>query len=565
MNRDFISFGAISKSSDVPFLAYDRDGIVFVFNPACERLSGYKAADIVGQSLAKTLIPKAGRGPFARSLQSLTDQPRQTEMIWKTNANTSLHIIWTESAVFDDENRLCGVTAIGVNVTEGRERARALADEMRLLEDFLNAAPGIVFIKDRHRRLTYLSEGFDRNFGYSRQNAIGWRDENYLPRAVARRIKAIEGRILEMGGAHVSTEFDEAVEDARRWMIHRFSFENAGRRMIGGFSLDITDLTQIDDRFRASAEASLDAVAITRPVRDERGKVCGFTWDYLNLNVERYLGLSLESAIGASLAKTFPVDDFQSILEPLVRVVETGHGIQIPISVHSAKGEPLTLLMSVTRAGDFVVLVMRDIGLQMADQDRVSRYVSDLVEMTESLKAKSNLLIESQLHLHKMAGTDDLTGLASRARFNEALDSFIESPENSKRQLSLAMLDFDHFKSFNDDYGHPAGDTALKALAEVLKHETRSCDVVCRYGGEEFAILMPDASIEQAEAVAERLRAAIEALELPERTVTASFGVSAVTRSITSAEALIATADKALYEAKRLGRNRVVRFGIVAT
>ena len=131
------------------------------------------------------------------------------------------------------------------------------------------------------------------------------------------------------------------------------------------------------------------------------------------------------------------------------------------------------------------------------------------------------------------------------------------------RALSVIMIDVDHFKKFNDTYGHPKGDEVLRGLAKILKSAVRTSDIVARYGGEEFVILLPETEEAKALILAERIRKDVELTNLtidknepPER-VTISLGVSTVDEKVIEYQELIEKADKALYQAKEKGRNRV--------
>lgn len=165
------------------------------------------------------------------------------------------------------------------------------------------------------------------------------------------------------------------------------------------------------------------------------------------------------------------------------------------------------------------------------------------------------------------AQIDGLTGLWNRGYLNQRLRDEVLAVHRYKRELSLVMLDVDHFKRLNDDYGHPVGDMALQRIGDVLVSCSRPTDAACRYGGEEFAVVLTETSADGAVALAERVRAAIAAMELRPRgkavPVTASFGVvDAATLAgagPVTVEALIQRADEALYAAKQGGRNRVVR------
>jgi len=152
---------------------------------------------------------------------------------------------------------------------------------------------------------------------------------------------------------------------------------------------------------------------------------------------------------------------------------------------------------------------------------------------------------------------DPLTGLGNRRAFDEALEIELARARRYDQPLGLVMLDVDHFKRFNDTHGHQAGDRALAAVGTVLRHRGRREDRACRVGGEEFAVLLPGADGTAAAEVAERLRRAVEALDLPEGPVTVSLG-STSTRGAMRAHDLVADADARLYAAKARGRNRVV-------
>lgn len=154
------------------------------------------------------------------------------------------------------------------------------------------------------------------------------------------------------------------------------------------------------------------------------------------------------------------------------------------------------------------------------------------------------------------AMVDALSGLWNRRYFDERLAADLAGCQRHGRVLSCIMADIDYFKKLNDTYGHPAGDDVIRVVAEALRAGCRSEDSVCRYGGEEFAILCPDVDGVGAAVLAERLRGAIESapLTIPNANVTCSFGVA---DSTVGAADLVARADAALYRAKRAGRNRV--------
>jgi diguanylate cyclase (GGDEF)-like protein len=167
--------------------------------------------------------------------------------------------------------------------------------------------------------------------------------------------------------------------------------------------------------------------------------------------------------------------------------------------------------------------------------------------------------------LAQQSHIDGLTGLKNRAHFDEEFHAQLKRRQRSHTDLSLVLTDLDHFKRVNDDYGHPAGDAALEAFAKLLARSVRGDDSACRYGGEEFALILPGTAATAAAQLCERIRAAAAALEFPRYpglSVTASFGVAdrPVTPGSNSNAAWIEAADRALYDAKQSGRNRVHLF-----
>ncbi len=175
-----------------------------------------------------------------------------------------------------------------------------------------------------------------------------------------------------------------------------------------------------------------------------------------------------------------------------------------------------------------------------------------------------NYLHQNYHSFKQQAITDGLTGLYNRRFFNEEIEREIARSYRHFLRMSLILLDVDHFKKYNDTNGHQAGDLVLKKVAAVLRNETRVCDMECRYGGEEFALILPETNKAQALMIAEKLRRQIEETEFPHQNrqpsgnLTASLGVATFPDDAVNSKDLIDTADAGLYKAKEQGRNCVV-------
>ncbi len=203
-------------------------------------------------------------------------------------------------------------------------------------------------------------------------------------------------------------------------------------------------------------------------------------------------------------------------------------------------------VMTVGRLGEAFTPAQREVFLYLAGQ------VSSSIE---------NIALHELVS--EQAVTDELTGLANNRGFRELIAKEATRAERFGHVLSLIMLDIDDFKQINDTYGHLQGDKVLRMVGRVLKDESRGVDEPARYGGEEFAVVLPETGIEGALDLAERVRARIESEQVPRAggagtvSVTASVGAASMHGSASGAEALIAAADAALYEAKRAGKNQV--------
>ncbi|MDP3585000.1 MAG: diguanylate cyclase [Thiobacillus sp.] len=229
--------------------------------------------------------------------------------------------------------------------------------------------------------------------------------------------------------------------------------------------------------------------------------------------------------------------------------------IVVPISIRMMwAGDPLHLVMG---------LMMVIFGLAMlATSTQVHRLFRD----SEKLRRELFSSIEVEQALEYLIRLDSLTGIPNRRLFEEELSKEWARATRDHAPVSLIMADIDHFKEYNDHYGHPAGDLCLVDVAQAMHHTlSRPGDVVARIGGEEFAFLLPQTDLSGAISVAEQIRERILALNLPHQAspvashVTLSFGVSSSElASVSSPAELIRTSDIALYEAKRCGRNQIV-------
>lgn len=203
---------------------------------------------------------------------------------------------------------------------------------------------------------------------------------------------------------------------------------------------------------------------------------------------------------------------------------------------------------------------------QVVAQVELTHAVEELRNNTAQLRTYQSQLEEyhqklelTNARLRTLSVTDDLTGLNNRFSFEEALRNEFEQAAATGAQLSLLFLDADHFKFYNDEFGHPAGDDALRFIARYLKESMRQQDFVARIGGDEFVIILPGAARESACMLAERCRRNLASATWPKRPLTVSIGISSLEARDIDSHRLVDEADQALYRAKATGRNQVAR------
>jgi diguanylate cyclase (GGDEF)-like protein/PAS domain S-box-containing protein len=273
------------------------------------------------------------------------------------------------------------------------------------------------------------------------------------------------------------------------------------------------------------------------------------TIHYASPSCLKVLGWTPEEMIGIGAAQVVVPED----LHIIAAVVERCHlpGMSSASSTVRARRKDGTV-------------IWLEINASIVRDPATDRPLDAILSMRDITERK---LLEERLTAQAL--TDGLTGLANRRVFDEVLEQEWKRTRRENSQMSLVLVDIDHFKSLNDRYGHPFGDDCLRAVAAAIKlTPRRTIDLVARYGGDEFAIILPCTGAEGSLGIAERVRAAIEDLRIPHAgspqagaVVTASLGVaSALARHSPMAkmpERLLQHADSALYRAKQDGRNRV--------
>jgi diguanylate cyclase (GGDEF)-like protein/PAS domain S-box-containing protein len=209
------------------------------------------------------------------------------------------------------------------------------------------------------------------------------------------------------------------------------------------------------------------------------------------------------------------------------------------------------------------IMACMDITARKALQEQVEAQLLEISQARILVEYQRDQLAEANAKLEDLATTDGLTGLRNHRSFQEFFERQFLIAKRAKDHLSLVLLDVDHFKLINDEFGHPAGDEILRQLSKILEDMGRKSDFIARYGGEEFVVVLPDTDAQGALEAAERFRKAVEEHDFEICKVTASFGCATMDSTDASHHDIVSRADQALYASKRAGRNRVTHLDLV--
>ncbi|MEJ7804503.1 MAG: diguanylate cyclase [Telluria sp.] len=304
-------------------------------------------------------------------------------------------------------------------------------------------------------------------------------------------------------------------------------------------------------------ESVLHAMNVGAIVLDDACRV--LVW---NSWMVRHSGYAAEAVQGQDFFALFPELQGKRIQGAVRQALQDNFPSVLSQTLHKA---PFTLYASAASraAGELMQQAVAVTPLAVPGAAR-----SCLIQITDVsvAVARERLLRDQALELRSQSFSDGLTGIANRRHFDVAMEKEVRRAKRSGTSLSLLMIDIDFFKSYNDHYGHQQGDDCLIKVAGALAHMLRRpMDLIARYGGEEFAVILPDMDGEQSARMAEAMRQTIVGMQVPHAKsehadhITVSIGLATHRGDVGDIAVLVGDADRALYSAKRAGRNRVAR------
>jgi diguanylate cyclase (GGDEF)-like protein/PAS domain S-box-containing protein len=427
---------------------------------------------------------------------------------------------------------------------------RELQTERDRFRQFMDHSPAMAFLKDASGRFVYVNQPCCNRFGIDESLWLGRTDEDLWGPIIAAPLRIRDRRILETGQQERAIE-TVPTPDGRStfWQAFKFPFQDAtGGLYLAGMAIDVTAeknaeiaLIRNEERFRSMVERISDGVYLidndTSTIIEANPaflSMMGYTLDELRtIPIHALIAEESFTAIEATRHQILS-SDFIDLGDRKYRR-KSGELIDVTVTLSRIPGTG-------TSAG-WCTAVVRDVTQSRQFERQLADYQRELESTNRRLRERST--------------TDALTGIANRGGFNDRFHEEFTRARRSHRALSLMLMDVDHFKSFNDTFGHPAGDRVLKSVAGALAEAIRADDYVARYGGEEFAVILPDTEFGGAMVLAERCRRAVAAIVGLERKVTVSIGVTTLTDATPDESTFLKEADDALYSSKQMGRNRV--------
>jgi diguanylate cyclase (GGDEF)-like protein/PAS domain S-box-containing protein len=330
----------------------------------------------------------------------------------------------------------------------------------------------------------------------------------------------------------------EGLSQARIEIAERKRVENALRESEEKYRRDFNNVSDVIYSYDLDLKIINISPSVEKILGYTPSEIIGKKFPELNILAPEYLDVGFSDTL-----KVFSGETIRSAYEFIAK-----DGTRIYGEIF---GSP-----SLSKDGQIigVVSIARDITERKRAEEELKR-------AHEDLQAHVTEIEKLQAELREQALRDPLTGLYNRRYLAEMLEHELARVKREKKPMSVIVTDIDHFKKINDNYGHQVGDEFLRKIANLISSHTRSSDIACRYGGEEFLLVMPGTSVKSAVKRAEELRLECAQIQIPyenkKLSVTLSFGVASYPAHGQGAEEIVIKADKALYKSKRSGRNRV--------
>lgn len=522
-------------------LLIEPGGTILAINDIGAHRLGGSVEEMVGKNIFEINSPELARGRRA-ILKEVLESGEPTKFEEFRSGRHLLNTVYPSKGADGKVDRLAVFVR---DVTEQYQAQAALKHSEQRFRDVSEAVGEYIWETDAQGNFTFITDDVTIVLGYSADELLGTTPFKLIPAEDAEDIKDMHTELFNEQLPFHNIELRNVTKDGRIIWLQVSGvpyFDDSGEfQGYRGAAMNISDrkaqenaILASERKLRALADSAYDAIIMI----DNNGRI-----SFWNSSAEELFGFTEEEALGRNVHRLISPPEQHSAAEVgMYQFALTGQGDKV--------GQ-VREVIGVRKDGTRVPVDLSLASFQLNGQWYAVGTIRDITER-KAQEAK----------LRELATTDSLTGLYNRHRFMELSERELARSSRYERQLSMFMIDIDHFKQVNDTHGHDVGDEVLRGLAEIAVLALRNADIIGRLGGEEFGVLLPETGEQAALEVAERLRMSVERAHIStaagEVTFTISIGVAVMNGDTPSIEKLMKKADVALYDAKQSGRNRVV-------
>ena len=525
----------------------DKDGVIVEINQTELQWLGYTREELVGKVRARDLLTAPSRKVVEDKFLDFkkTGVLRDLDLDFIRKDGSVLPAMVSATAEFDSAGRFIKSRTTLFDVTERRKAERA----QQFLSSVVQSSHDAIISKSLDGKITSWNPAAERLFGYTADEMLGQPIERIIPPERMHEEAQILGRIREGQAVVIHDSLRRKKDGSMVDVALAVSPIIDGGRVVGAAKIahDLTEQKRAQAALKRSeqqVEKILERLQTAVVVHGEDTRI-----RFVNPSAATLLGLSRDQLMGRAV-----MDPYWHFVREDLKPMPTE---EYPVSLVMKSRMPLSdYVVGIRTAPDQPTRWVLVNAVPDLDADGViAQVVVSFIDISERKRLAQELELQ--------ANTDALTHLATRRHFLELAEREFARSQRHRHNLSVLLLDVDHFKSINDEHGHQGGDLALQKLAQVITSTIRNVDLAGRLGGEEFCVLFPETDIDMAMEAAERLRRAVAAAEvsLPSHGIlhfTISVGVACMTSSDRDLLTILERADQAMYKAKRSGRNQVL-------
>jgi diguanylate cyclase (GGDEF)-like protein/PAS domain S-box-containing protein len=547
-------YKSLIKYNPDAVLGLDLEGHFTVVNESCTKITDYSTEELLGMSF-HSLLAEDNLEKALCSFQNALNGSKETvdlNIVKKNGNRTTVNVIAVPIVI---DGTIKGIYAIAKDVTEQKRTEKELLKSEERYRALVESSPNAIVVH-QEGKIVYINPRFMSLLKASNPDCllgqhiihfvhpeyhevvkerINTLEKNISVGALEEKYVCFDGSIVDV--EVIATPIEYLGKPAFQVIIHDISQR---KEMESELNKSQDELKASEERFRLLAEYSSDMITM----QNIKG-----TYLYASPACKEILQYDEDELLGQDAYRFVHPDDIEIVRMGQQSALNSGYSV-FSYRIRRKDGEYVWL--------ESAVKFMNEILSGKQKLIVVSRNISERILVEQKLQEANELL-------QHLSTIDGLTGISNRRTFDDRLEMEWNRGLRNSAPLSLLMLDIDYFKAYNDTYGHQGGDGCLKQIASVIQETLgRSTDLLCRYGGEEFCVILPETDDAGADIVGEKIRMAIEALKIPHsgskinRWVTISVGAATMVPSVyTSYMNLVSNADKAVYKAKFDGRNCV--------